>query len=330
MEKNIVLFVDGASAKTKALAESFITGNAEIIFSDGKPEVLEQYLAEAKVLVTLTKGVSEEMLAKAKNCIYIQKFGAGVNNIAVRDATARGILVGNAAGANARSVAECALSLILAVYRQTVRGHNAITQEGKWLKTVLRDNNHELTGKTVGIVGFGSIGKNLRRLLSGFDCRVLYYDTFRMTAEREKELFVTYRELDDLFRECDVVSLHCPLLEETRHLVNADRIALMKQDAVLINCSRGGTVDEQALYEALLTGRLLGAGLDTFENEPIDRNHPFCSLPNVVLGPHNGGGTVEAVNEVVRRGAENINGMLSAGKPARTADIVNQEALGIE
>ena len=327
MKKDVVLVVDGISSKTKDYTEKYITKDAQVVFSNGDTGVIERYLGEAKVLITSTKGISSEMMAKAKNCIYIQKYGAGVNNIAVGDATRRGIPVGNVSGANARSVAECAVSLILAVYRQTVVGHNALTQEGKWLKTVLRDKNHELTGKTVGIVGFGNIGRNLRQLLTGFDCRILYYDVFRLPGEKEEELRVTYREIEDLLRESDVVTLHCPLLDATRHFINAERIALMKQDSVLVNCARGGVVDEAALYEALASGRLLGAGLDTYEKEPIDQTNPFCSLPNVVLSPHNGGGTVEAVKAVVKGSADNINAMLSTGKPARATNIVNQEVL---
>ena len=329
MEKSIVLIVDGISAKTQAFTKKYISPDAEVIFSQGDAEVIEKYLPQAKVLVTSTKGVPPEMLAQAPNCIYIQKYGAGVNNIAIPEATQRGIPVGNVPGANARSVAEGTLSLIMAVYRQVVKGHNALAQEGKWLKTVLRDNNHELSGKTVGIIGFGNIGKNLRQLLTGFGCTVLYYDVFRPTPEMEKELDVSYREVDDLMKEADVVTLHCPLTPETRHLIDARRLALMKEDAILVNCARGGVVDEAALLEALSQGRILGAGVDTYEKEPIDQTHPFCSLSNVVLSPHNGGGTVEAVEKVVIGGTDNINAMLAAGKPACPQYIVNRKELGL-
>ena len=323
MEKDIVLVVDGISPKTKAFSQQYISGDAQIVFSDGDPQIISQYIAKAKVLVTSTKGVSPEMLAQAPNCVYIQKYGAGVNNIDIAQATARGIPVGNVPATNSRSVAECTLTLILAVYKLTLRGHNALVQEGKWLKTVLRDDSHELTGKTVGIIGFGNIGKHLRRLLSGFQCRVLYYDAFRLSGEEERQLDVTFMPLDALLRASDVVTLHCPLTDETRHMINAQKLALMKPEAVLVNCARGGVVDEAALYDALAGHRLLGAGIDTYEKEPIDQSHPFCSLSNVVLSPHNGGGTVEAIEAVVMGASANINSMLRDHTIAVRKNIVN-------
>lgn len=323
MEKDIVLVVDGISPKTKVFSQQYISGDAQIVFSDGDPQIISQYIAKAKVLVTSTRGVPPQMLAQAPNCIYIQKYGAGINNIDIERATARGIPVGNVPATNSRSVAECALMLILAVYKQTVRGHNGLVKEGKWLKTVLRDDSHELTGKTIGIIGFGNIGKHLRRLLSGFQCRVIYYDAFRLSGEEEQQLDVTFMPLDALLREADVVTLHCPLTDETRHMINAQKLALMKSGAVLVNCARGGVVNETALYDALAAHQLLGAGIDTYEKEPIDQSHPFCSLPNVVLSPHNGGGTVEAIEAVVMGAAANINSMLRDNTIAVHKNIVN-------
>ena len=323
MNKNIVLIVDGISPKTKAFSRHFISSEAEVIFADADPAIIDQYLEKAKVLVTSTKGISPEMLSKARNCVYIQKYGAGVNNIDIAQANDRNIPVGNVPATNSRSVAEYTLTLLLAVFKQIITAHNELAMNGKWLKTVLRDNNHELTGKTVGLIGLGNIGKHLRKLLVGFDCRVLYYDALRLSPEQERELDVEFMEIDGLLAASDVVSLHCPLTEETRHLIDEHKIAKMKSGAVLLNCARGGVVDEAALYEALKSGKLLGAGIDTFEKEPIDKTHPFCSLPNVVLSPHNGGGTVEAVEAVVRGASENINSMLQNGTIVRQDYIVN-------
>jgi len=323
LKKDVVLVVDGISSKTKEFSRRYIVTDAEVVFADGDPGIIDQYLETAKVLVTSTKGIPPEMLSKAKNCVYIQKYGAGVNNIDIGQATDRNIPVGNVPATNSRSVAEYTLTLLLAVYKQIIKAHNELTQNGKWLKTVLRDNNHELTGKTVGLIGLGNIGKHLRRLLVGFDCRVIYFDAFRLPSDQERELGVEFMEIDDLLALSDVVSLHCPLTEETHHLIDDHRISRMKPGAVLLNCARGGVVDEKALYEALKTGKLSGAGIDTFENEPADNTHPFCSLPNVVLSPHNGGGTVEAVEAVVKGASENINSMLQSGTIAQKKYIVN-------
>ena len=323
MNKDIVMVVDGISPRTKEISRNYITEDAEIIFADGEKAVIDKYIADAKILITSTKGVPGDMLAKATKCIYIQKYGAGVNNIAIADASKRNIPVGNVPGVNSRSVAEHALTLMLAVYKQIVRGHNALVNDGKWLKTVLRDDNYELSGKTVGLIGLGNIGKNLRQLLTGFGCRVVYYDAFRLKAEDEKALNVEYKELDDVLRTADIVSLHCPLTDETRHLINAESIEMMKPTAVLLNCARGGIVDEAALFDALSSGKLLGTGIDTYEKEPAGKDHPFCRLTNVVLSPHNGGGTVEAVDAVVKNAADNINAMLKSGTIIHKNHLVN-------
>ena len=329
MNKKIVLVVDGISEKTKKFTREQITSEAEVIFSDYDPEINDKYIADAQVLITSTKGVPAEMLKKAKKCIYIQKYGSGVNNIAVDDANKRNIPVGAVIGGNARTVAEYALTMALALYKQTVKGHNALVQEGKWLKTVLRDNNYDFSGKIVGIVGFGSIGRNFRQLLLGFGNKVYYYDPFRPSEDIEKELNVTYLDIDELLKVCDIITLHCPLLPETRHLMNEKRISLMKPNAVLINCARGGVVEEKALFNALREKRIHGAAIDTYEVEPMAKDHMFTTLDNVVLGPHNGGGTVECIEYVVKRAAQNINSILTTGKIALPNDLVNLKYLDL-
>ncbi len=158
---------------------------------------------------------------------------------------------------------------------------------------------------------------------------MLYTDAFRLPEETEKELAVTFLPLEELLQASDLVSLHCPLTEETHHLINARRLALMKPSAVLVNCARGGIVDESALFETLKSGRLLGAAIDTYEKEPIDNTHPFCSLPNIVIGPHNGGGTVEAISAVMSRAAANINSLLTTGKLAHPEYVVNRAEIGL-
>ncbi len=323
LDKSLVLVVDGISEKTEEFTRKYITPKAEIIFSNYDSEVNNKYIADAHVLITSTKGIHADLLSKASKCIYIQKYGSGVNNIAINDANRRNIPVGAIIGGNARTVAEYALTLALAVYKQIVKGHNSLVGEGKWLKTVLRDNNYDVSGKKVGIIGFGNIGQNLRQLFLGFGNEVFYYDIFRLSMEKEKELNVTYLELDDLLSTCDLISLHCPLLPETKYLINEQRISKMKPNAVLVNCARGGIVEEKALYQALKEKRILGAGIDTYESEPMEKGHMFTTLDNVVLGPHNGGGTVECIEYVVKRASLNINSILTTGKVALPDDLVN-------
>jgi len=320
-----VLVVDKLSPMTKRLLRQAIEPDAALVFSDGDASVIGEYIGEAAVLVTFTDGVPADMAARACRCLLIQKLGSGVNNIACGEAAKRGIRVANVPDTNSRSVAELALTLLLALYRQVVRAHVALARDGLWLKAVLRDTSRELTGKTVGIVGLGSIGIQFAKLLRGFDCEILYTDIRRLPEEKERELGVTFCELGELLRKSDAVSLHCPLNESTRHLINEERLRLMKPDAVLVNCARGAVVEEGALVEALRDGTITGAAIDTFEEEPIDNKHPLAQLPNVILSPHNGGGTVEAVTAVVRKAAENINAVLTEGPDAALMNVIHPE-----
>ena len=329
MENKVVLVVDNISAKTKEFTMNYLPQDFEIVFADWNEAVLDRELPRAQIIVSASKSISPEMLAKATSCRLVQKYGAGVNNIDIAGATARGIPVASTPATNSRSVAESALTMILAVYKQVVCGHNALVREGKWLKTVLRDNNHELTGKTVGIIGMGNIGRNLVQILKGFDCKIYYYDAFRPTAEQEETLGIEYAEVDELVQKCDVITLHCHLLPETRHMIDARRIAMMKSEAILINCSRGGVVDEEALFHALSEHHILGAGVDTFESEPADNTHPFCKLDNIVLGPHNGGGTVEAVENVVKRASTNMISIIERGEIEDVKSVVNAKELNL-
>lgn len=321
-----VLITDKISDKTKKFSRQYITPEANVIFCDNA-EDLKEHIASADVLITSTKGISKELIDKAGKCIYIQKYGVGVNNIAIPEATERGIPVGNVGGLNARSVAEYAVMMMLSVFKHITTAHNKLVNEGLWLKTVLRDDCYELSHKKVGLVGLGNIGREVVKLLKGFECEVVYYDIFRLSEQQEKELGVTYIELDDLIKEADVVTLHVPLTEETRYIINHERLKAMKSTAILINTSRGGLVDENALMSVLDSGHLLGAGIDVYESEPIDQNHPLTKVERVILSPHNGGGTNEAIEAVVREACVNINSMLLKGVIANEKNIVNLKNL---
>jgi phosphoglycerate dehydrogenase-like enzyme len=304
-----------------------LTPEAEIFFYDKDSDV-EEHIATADVLITSTKGVSKELLARAPKCIMIQKYGAGVNNIAIDEATKRGIPVGySGAGQNSRSVAEYAVMLMLAVCKHITTAHGKLVGEGLWLKAVLRDTCYELSYKKVGIIGLGNIGRQVVALLRGFQCEISYYDVFHLPAEQEEKLGVRFAGLDALLRESDVVSLHAPLTDQTRHLMNEERLRTMKPTAILINTSRGSLVDEKALVRVLESGHLLGAGIDVYETEPIDQHHPLAKIERVVLSPHNGGGTNEAIEAVVRDACQNINSILIEGRIANEKAIVNMKEL---
>ena len=325
--KKKVLVVDKISPKTRLLSRKYLTPEAEIFFYDKDSDV-EEHIATADVLITSTKGVSKELLARAPKCIMIQKYGAGVNNIAIDEATKRGIPIGySGAGQNSRSVAEYAVMLMLAVCKHITTAHGKLVGEGLWLKAVLRDTCYELSYKKVGIIGLGNIGRQVVALLRGFQCEISYYDVFRLPAEQEEKLGVRFAGLDALLRESDVVSLHAPLTDQTRHLMNEERLRTMKPTAILINTSRGSLVDEKALVRVLESGHLLGAGIDVYETEPIDQHHPLAKIERVVLSPHNGGGTNEAIEAVVRDACQNINSILIEGRIANEKAIVNMKEL---
>jgi phosphoglycerate dehydrogenase-like enzyme len=169
----------------------------------------------------------------------------------------------------------------------------------------------------------GNIGREVARLLQSFACELYYYDAVRAPAEIEKALNVRYTDLDRLIEQSDVVTLHAPATLETTHLINEQRLRAMKPTAVLINCSRGELVDEMALARVMQSGHLLGAGLDVFETEPLQANHPLTKLENVALTPHIAGGTSEAMEAAVKDASENIRCMLTNGTVANEKNIVN-------
>ncbi len=304
------------------LIQSYLGNNHQIFFCQTKSDY-KKFISSAQVLITFTYGIPKEVLAEAKECIFIQKLGAGVNNIDIEGASKRNIPVANTPGLNATSVAEHTVSLITATYKHIVTAHNEIVQHGKWLKTELRDDSYELFYKKVGLVGFGNIGRIVRRILKGYECDVYYYDVFRLSSDEEKKLGIKYVNLDQLLEIVDVVSLHVPLSDHTYHLMDRNRLLKMKETAVLINTCRGGVIDENALYEVVKSGHLTGVGLDVLESEPISKENKLVELPNVIITPHIGGGTVEAMEAVVKQACENINAVLDSGVVMQEHTVVN-------
>lgn len=321
-----VVSLDKLSDKMKHLIHSKLDPAIEIVFCENDSD-REVHISSGDVLITFTKGISKEWIEKANQCRFIQKLGAGVNNIDMDTASSRGIPVSNTKGQNARSVAEHTILLMMSVYKQIITAHNEIAYKGNWLKTELRDRSYELSYKKVGLVGFGAIGKEVANLLRGFQCDIRYYDVYRLSDEQETNANVSFMELDPLLAESDVISLHVPLNQHTYHLINEEKLKHMKSTAILINTCRGGIVDEQALYQVLKSRKILGAGLDVFEKEPLEQNDLLTTLNNVVLTPHIGGGTVEAMENVVDKACRNIHHFLVNGVPYDEADVVNLSAL---
>jgi phosphoglycerate dehydrogenase-like enzyme len=242
--------------------------------------LLMRLLPETDVLWHVLKRCTTEMIAAAPRLKLIQKIGVGVNTIDLDAAKARGIPVCNLPGTNARAVAELTLALMLATLRRVPR-FDAGLRGGTWLDSALQDGIGELGGRVVGLVGYGAIPRLLAPVLVALGCTVIY-----ATRRDVPDAVGARRPLDALLAEADVVSLHLPLTEETANLIDAAALERMKPGAILINTARGGLVDPVALAEALRAGRLAGAGLDVFAQEPADPGDPLLSLPSVVLTPH--------------------------------------------
>lgn len=228
--------------------------------------------------------MTEQMMA-VPGLKAVHKWGVGYDAIDLDAARNHGVTVLRTTGSNAVTVAETTLGLILAVNRNLMRGHMGI-REGKWLKGELAATSMTLSNRTVGIVGMGYIGKALAGLLRGFGCHVLYNKRSPLTAGEEAEFGVTYLPLDEMLAASDVVTLNCELNASTRDLINRERLALMKPEAILVNAARGGVLVESDLADALREGRLRGAGIDVFSIEPVRPDNPLLGLDNVIVTPH--------------------------------------------
>jgi phosphoglycerate dehydrogenase-like enzyme len=222
----------------------------------------------------------------------LQLMSAGYDRILLPVWREMQVPVANNGGANAIPVAEHAVLLMLAVFKWLPQHHTAL-HDGRWLGHDKVLGMFELRKKTVGIVGFGHIGREVARCLLGFQTTTLYYDVARAAPEVEQEFKARHVPLEELLRQSDLVTLHTPLLPQTRALIGAPQLALMKPTAILVNTARGPIIDEVALYEALKAKRIMGAGLDVFMREPIDPKNPLLELDNVVISPHIAGSTYD-------------------------------------
>jgi D-3-phosphoglycerate dehydrogenase len=270
-------------------------------------------LTEAPTHAILVRStpIDAAVLAASPELRVISKHGVGYDNIDVRGAARRGIPVLRAYAANARSVAELALSMMLVLMRRMLPLDAAI-RAGRWEQSL--QLGRELTGARLGIVGCGAVGTSLVELSRGFCLSVMAYDPY-LAAEAFPAGVQRVDRLDRLFAEADIVSLHCPLTDETRMMIDAAALRQMKASAVLVNAARGPLVDADALVAALSEKHLAGAGLDTFIEEPPAADHPLWALPNVVVTPHVGGSTQEALSRVAVQAVENIFTVLDGRTP---------------
>ena len=265
-------------------------------------QVLEKISDFNIVIVRSRTTITREMIAKAENCKIIARVGVGLDNIDQKAAKEKNIRVINAVEGAMNAVAELVLGLMLSLARQTARGDRAM-RNGQWLKKELKGT--ELGGKYLGIIGLGNIGKRLARLARALHMNIIGYDVIPIDEEFSKQVGLMKADLDTLLQSSDYISIHVPLLDSTYHLLDAQKMSTMKKTAKIINTSRGGVVDEDALYDALKDGTLGGAALDVFENEPAVGTR-LAELDNVILTPHIGAQTKEAQSLAANVIAEKI------------------------
>jgi D-3-phosphoglycerate dehydrogenase len=252
--------------------------------------------------------VTAKMLERAQKLKVIGRAGIGVDNVDIPAATARGIIVMNTPFGNSITTAEHAITLMLSLARQIPEA-DASTRAGKWEKNKFL--GVEISGKTLGVIGCGNIGAIVADRALGMKMKVIAYDPY-LSAERALDLGVEKVELEELLRRADFITLHTPLTDKTRNIISADSLKLTKKGVRLINCARGGLVDEAALFDALSSGRVAGAALDVFVTEPAT-DSPLFALPNVVCTPHLGASTTEAQENVALQIAEQMSDYLIRG-----------------
>jgi D-3-phosphoglycerate dehydrogenase len=294
----------------------------DLVFAESYDAAHQHTLvADADGVVPGFAKVDAALVQAAPRLRMVQKWGIGIDAIDLDVLRRRGIALAIAAGSNAKPVAELTVALMLAVYRRIPYCDQAMRQ-GRWPTPEMRQTCFQIGGKTVGLIGFGAIGRMVAQRLAGFDAHIVYFDPQRVDAATQDRLRATPLALDDLLATSDIVSLHLPLAPATSHLIDAGTITRMKDGAVLINTARGGLIDEAALADALRSGKLRGAGLDAFAHEPPPLDHPLLAPDlNVVVTPHVGGGVFDNVAPVAQHVFGNLQRFLR-GEALPDADVV--------
>jgi D-3-phosphoglycerate dehydrogenase len=316
-----VLIADALSPAALAVfAERGV--EAEVKTGLGREELLAVIADYDGVAVRSATRITAEAIRAAKNLKVVARAGIGIDNVDVAAATAAGVVVMNTPHGNSITTAEHAIAMMMALARELAAA-NASTQAGKWEKN--RFMGVELSGKTLGLIGCGNIGAIVADRARGLKMRVIAYDPY-LSPERAQALGVEKIELNELLARADFVSLHTPLTPDTRNIVSAEALARMKPGARLINCARGGLVDERALRAALDSGHLAGAALDVFEEEPA-RSNPLFGSDKVIVTPHLGAATAEAQEKVAVQAAQQIADFLLSGA---VVNAINMPSIGAE
>lgn len=285
--KPFVVICDGMQSSLFETLKSFQNLSVSEKSQYSREELISFGQKVSAIVVRSATKVDAKLIDQLPNLKLIIRAGEGMDNIDIPYAKSKGIESKNTPGANGNAAAELAFSMMMSLLRHIPFVHQSM-QSGKWDKKSFVGN--ELTGKTIGILGMGKIGQLLAKRLQGFDTKIYYFDPVVESCPPHTRC----QQIEEVFKVCDLISLHLPLIPQTKNLINYDLISKMKKSAYLINCARGGIIVEEDLTKALKEGIIAGAGLDVFETEPLAENSPLRSCPKLLLSPHLGASTQEA------------------------------------
>ncbi len=286
-------------------------------------EDLLKGVSDADALLCVGTVIDRDIMDAGRKLKIVANYGVGYNNIDVNYATRKGLMVTNTPGVLTETTADLAWAILMAVARRLMEGDRLLRAGDPQVWKLNGMLGSDVQGKVLGIVGFGRIGKAVARRALGFGIKVLYYSRHRAASEVEQTYKATYVDLDTLLKQADFVSLHVPLDDSTRHLIDAAKLSLMKPTAYLVNTSRGAVIDEQALVQVLKERKIAGAALDVYEREP-ELSPGLAELDNVVLIPHLGSATKQTRDAMAELAAENVLAALSGQVPP---SLVNKQAL---
>ncbi|MAR34090.1 MAG: lactate dehydrogenase [Chloroflexi bacterium] len=308
-----VLLITEGSLPLLELTEKLKPNNWDLITLDQKQNLRDiDLIEEADFLLSFSGKIHDEILLNAKNIKLIQLCSAGFDGINKKITSDMNIPIANNGGANSIPVAEFTMTLMLSTIRHIVDADNN-TRQGLWDSKLQSKKSYELFGSTVGIIGAGKIGTRVIEMLQGFNTNIIYTDI--VTSTKAESLDAKKVSMEYLLENSDIVSLHVPHDKSTDKMINKKSLSLMKSSAIIINTCRGGVINEKDLYDHLFTQKIRGAGLDVFEEEPINKENPLINLKNVVLAPHFAGKSIESYPRRVNFAFENMKRVWDGEKP---------------
>lgn len=306
--KKVILYCETVPEGFQKLINDLCPDEFELRFLFPKGDYPLGKIEEADYILASIYKINKEVLDEAKKVKLVHCPATGVNHIDLQYAKEKGIYVCNSAGLNASTTAEMTIALMQCAMRRICRV-DAGVKNGEWHSWTWRHDMYELLGKTIGFIGGGNVAKQVMQRLQGWGVNIIYSDPYRMPLETEEKLHAHYVDQDTLLRESDVVSLHCPLTPTTRGMINKDAFCKMKRSAIIVNEARGPVIDHDDLVEALQTGEIWGAAIDTWWSEPIDINDPLLKMEKVITTSHLGAASRECAERCFKLGFDNISAM---------------------